>query len=238
MEKKQQDRYQGIVVSDIVQMCCLNMLTGICSIREDSFKGQIYLEKGEIIHAYADGLRGEEAFYHILRHPYADIDFKEGPIHIEKSISSHWQHLLLEGSRQQDHDMAGNAGGVFLVPQPEPSLVHLKVQRVPFPQSLVKKETPRRSRKAGVIGIIKKSDVSEECVIDTISDEEATLRTLGSFEVGDRVRIIFKLPPRQEEANVLADISSISADTISITVRFFNPDDQAKKLIGFFLWNS
>ena len=238
MKGDQKDKFHGVMVSDILQMCCLNMLTGTCWISDKNFNGQIFIKNGEIVHAYAEGMTGETAFYMVVCHAYGDIEFKEGPVQVDQTIQSPWEHLLLEASRQQDQQEARGSDSFFPNQTTEPSLIHIKVKRMPLPPLSKKNGVRKRSRKAGVHGIIRKRDISEECVIDTITDEDISIRTLGSFQIGDRVRLIFSLPPRQDEVTVVAEISSISDDTISIRARFLNPSDHVKKVIGFFLWNS
>jgi hypothetical protein len=232
------EKYHGVMVSDILQMCCLNMLTGTFWVTDKNFSGQIFIKNGEIVHAHAEGMSGETAFYMVVCHAYGDIEFKEGPLKVDQTIQSPWEHLLLEASRQQDQQEARGSDALFPNQAAEPSLIHIKVKRMPLPQFSGKTGARKRARKAGVHGIIKKRDMAEECVIDTITDEDISVRTLGSFQIGDRVRLIFSLPPRQDEVTVGAEISSISDDTISIKARFLNPSDHVKKVIGFFLWNS
>ena len=93
MERGKGDKYFGIQISDVIQLCCLNMLTGICSINDNGFSGQVFIKGGEVVHAFADGIQGEQAFYRIMRHSYGDIEFKEGPLAVEQTIKSPWEHF-------------------------------------------------------------------------------------------------------------------------------------------------
>lgn len=239
MERSEKDRYLGIQVSDIIQMCCLNMLTGVCSVNENGFQGQVFIKNGDVIHASADGIQGEQAFYRVIRHSHGDIEFKEGPLTVGQTIKSPWEHLLMEGTRLHDQNtLDATEGAMVMIEPPEPTLIHIQVKRLPMPKNLQQGAKRVRTRKTNTPGLIKKDDVVEECIIDTISDEGVSMRTLGSFTTGDVLRITFKLPPHQEELTVSAEVAGISADTISLETRFVRLSDHAQRLIGFFLWNA
>ncbi len=238
MERSEKDRFLGIQVSDIIQMCCLNMLTGVCSVSDNGFQGQVFIKNGDVIHASADGIQGEQAFYRVIRHAHGDIEFKEGPLTVGQSIKSPWEHLLMEGTRLHDQIAMDGSEGAGMVAATEPSLVHIQVKRLPMPKNMQQGNKKVRTRKTNMPGLIRKDGMAEECIIDTISDEGLSLRTLGSFVAGDVIQVTFKLPPHQEELTVMAEVAGISADTISLETRFGRIGDHAQRLIGFFLWNA
>ncbi len=238
MMEKQQVETHSIQVSDIIQMCCLNMLSGVFQITDEGFSGSVYLRKGAVVHALADGIQGEAAFYSILRHWYADIEFKEGPHDAPQTITAAWEHLIMESTRRQDHAVfeegvavAGRSTGS--------SLIRILVKRIAVPRHLQQDQAKERSRRADFSGLIRKKDsMTEECIVDTLSDEGASIRTLGSFAVGERAQLTFKIPPRQEEVSVTVEVTKVSLDTISVEALFVNPSDHVRRLIGFFLWNA
>jgi hypothetical protein len=234
MEKRNQDKAPGIQVGDIIQMCCLNTLTGVCSVIQNGFKGELFIRQGEIVHAKAEGSEGEEAFYSILSHPDGEIEFREVPHSVEKTISKPWEHLLMEGSRRLDMKGLRLKQTAFLAMDPRPSRVYIHVKRLP---ATAVDEKGNRSRKASVPGMIKKKDIAEECIIDSISDEGASIRSVGSFQVGEKFSLTFRLPPRNEDVNVVAEVITFNMDSISFEVRFTNLSEHARKLLGFYLWN-
>jgi hypothetical protein len=234
IEKRSQDKAPGIQVGDIIQMCCLNMLTGICSVVKNGFKGELYIRRGEIVHAKASGSEGEDAFYIILSHPDGEIEFREVPHSIERTIAKPWEHLLMEASRQLDMRGLHLSQSALLAVDPLPSRVHIHVKRLP---ATAVDEKGNRSRKVSVPGIMKKKDATEECIIDSISSEGVSLRSLGTFQVGEKFSLTFRLPPRNEDVNVLVEVTTFHMDSISLEVRFVSLTEHAKKLVGFYLWN-
>ena len=234
----EQEKYHGILFSDIVQLCCLNMLTGVCTVTENKFKGHVFIKQGEVVHASVGNIMGEDAFYRVMLHSHGDIEFKEGPVDVTKTITSPWEHLLMEGSRLKDQQESEPEKTGPANPPVKSSFIQLLVKRIPMPDSAQKNGHQVRGRKAGFPGIIWKGDIAEECIIDIVRDEGASIRTLGSFKLGDRIRLSFKIPPRQEEVRVNAEISAIDEDTISVEAHFFNISEHAKKLIGFYIWNA
>jgi hypothetical protein len=234
MEKRSQDKAPGIQVGDIIQVCCLNMLTGVCSVVKDGFKGELFIRQGEIVDAKAGGSEGEEAFYSILSHPDGEIEFREIPHSAERTINKPWEHLLMEASRRLDMKGFRLSQSAFLAVDPIPSRVYIHVKRLP---ATAVDEKGNRSRKVSVPGLIKKKDATEECIIDSISSEVVCLRSLGTFHVGEKFWLTFRLPPRNEEVNVLVEVTTFNLDSISLEVRFVSPTEHARKLVGFYLWN-
>jgi CheY-like chemotaxis protein len=89
-------------LTDIVQMNCLGRVTTSLVITKDDHRGVIYFTDGEIVHAECDDMVGEEAFYTILRWQEGKFVSNIGVVPPRESISSTWEHLLVEGMKRKD----------------------------------------------------------------------------------------------------------------------------------------
>jgi DNA-binding response OmpR family regulator len=96
-------------LTDIIQMNCLGRVTTSLVITKDDHKGAIYFNDGEIVHAECDNVEGEEAFYTILGWQEGKFVSNIGAFPPRESISSPWEHLLMEGVKRKDE--AGSARG-------------------------------------------------------------------------------------------------------------------------------
>ncbi|MFB0508356.1 MAG: response regulator [Thermodesulfobacteriota bacterium] len=89
-------------LTDIVQMNCLGRVTTSLVITKDDHRGVIYFNDGEIVHAECDDMVGEEAFYNILRWQEGKFVSNIGVFPPRETISSTWEHLLVEGMKRKD----------------------------------------------------------------------------------------------------------------------------------------
>ena len=89
-------------LTDIVQMNCLGRVTTSLVITKDDHRGVIYFNDGEIVHAECDDMVGEEAFYNILRWQEGKFVSNIGVLPPRETISSTWEHLLVEGMKRKD----------------------------------------------------------------------------------------------------------------------------------------
>jgi DNA-binding response OmpR family regulator len=96
-------------LTDIVQMNCLGRVTTSMVITKDDHKGAIYFNDGEIVHAECDDVVGEEAFYTILRWQEGKFVSNIGVVPPRETISSTWEHLLVEGMKRKDEGGAARS---------------------------------------------------------------------------------------------------------------------------------
>ncbi len=89
-------------LTDIVQMNCLGRVTTSLVITKDDHRGIIYFNDGEIVHAECDDMVGEEAFYTILGWQEGKFVSNIGVLPPSETISSTWEHLLVEGMKRKD----------------------------------------------------------------------------------------------------------------------------------------
>jgi len=89
-------------LTDIIQMNCLGRVTTSLVITKDNHRGAIYFKDGEIVHAECDDNAGEEAFYAILGWQEGKFVSNIGVQPPQETISSTWEHLLVEGVKRRD----------------------------------------------------------------------------------------------------------------------------------------
>ena len=89
-------------LTDIIQMNCLGRVTTSLVITKDDHRGVIYFNEGEIVHAECDDIAGEEAFYNILGWQEGKFVSNIGTLPARETISSPWEHLLMEGMKRKD----------------------------------------------------------------------------------------------------------------------------------------
>lgn len=92
----------GLQLTDIIQMNCLGRVTTSLVITKDDHRGVIYFRDGEIVHAECDDSGGEEAFYAILGWQEGKFVSNIGVQPPQQTISSTWEHLLVEGVKRRD----------------------------------------------------------------------------------------------------------------------------------------
>lgn len=92
---------EGITLVDIVQLACLERYESKLEVRGDGFRGVIFFSGGEMVHAEAGSLVGQEAFFEILCYQAGIFSFT--PAKTEKqTINVSWNFLLMEAARQID----------------------------------------------------------------------------------------------------------------------------------------
>ncbi|UCD71545.1 MAG: response regulator [Syntrophobacterales bacterium] len=95
-------------LTDIIQMNCLGRVTTSMIITKDNHRGVIYFNDGEIVHAECDDIVGEEAFYIILGWQEGKFVSNIGVLPSRETISSPWEHLLMEGMKRKDETGAAS----------------------------------------------------------------------------------------------------------------------------------
>jgi predicted regulator of Ras-like GTPase activity (Roadblock/LC7/MglB family) len=83
-------------------MNCLGRMTSALYITRDENKGCIYFNEGNVVHAEAEDLEGENALYEMLTWEGGSFSSERGKIAPKESIIKGWQSLLLEGMRRVD----------------------------------------------------------------------------------------------------------------------------------------
>jgi CheY-like chemotaxis protein len=126
---------------NVIQLECLDGNSSVLEVRNQQTSGEIYIEKGAIVHAAAGKLVGEKAFHQLLSlndGEFRLIPFRAPP---ERTIQHQWESLLAEAVRVRDEEKysAGDGGTILITkkgraPQPLPT-----ARPVPTPEA---KEPP------------------------------------------------------------------------------------------------
>ena len=93
---------RNIQITDIIQMCCLAGASLCIRVTQDSDRGTIYIEDGEVVHAECGRAVGVEAFFTILGWPSGQFETMEAPAIGAPTIKEPCQFLLMEAARQAD----------------------------------------------------------------------------------------------------------------------------------------
>ncbi|HAM70208.1 MAG TPA: hypothetical protein DCM86_01010, partial [Verrucomicrobiales bacterium] len=132
--------FQGVLrrvgLQDVLQMECLARSSVILEISARGQTGQIFIERGSIIHARVDELKGEAAFNHLLSFQGGQFNLKGFTEPEERSISGSWEFLLMEAARNRDEVL--NAGE----PAPEPTLANTDGTTTTIPENLFSAAPP------------------------------------------------------------------------------------------------
>jgi len=99
------DQFQLV---DILQMCCLSRRSGRLQISKGVESGIIFLADGNMTHAVAGDLEGEEAVYKIISWDFGQFSFEEGLEPDRQTIASAWEHVIMEGVRLRDERGGGD----------------------------------------------------------------------------------------------------------------------------------
>ncbi len=91
-------------LQDLVQLFCLNGKNVLISVSPgaQAAAGEIYIQRGRVIHADYSGRTGDEAFYIMMRiaRPLLKVNDWAAPVPV--SIATGWEHLLLESAIRMD----------------------------------------------------------------------------------------------------------------------------------------
>ena len=87
-------------------MECLGRNSSVLEVRYEQVHGRIFIEDGNIIHAYGDGLTGEPALQRLLALPGGSFELMPFTTPPERSIEGQWESLLMEAARVRDEGAA------------------------------------------------------------------------------------------------------------------------------------
>ncbi|MGB3906608.1 MAG: DUF4388 domain-containing protein [Anaerolineae bacterium] len=93
-------------LTNIIQINCTEMNTATVSLTYEGRMGIICFADGAIVHAAVGDVVGEEAVYELLSWPDGSFVVEAGTIPSERTVSTSWNSLLLEGLRRMDEEQA------------------------------------------------------------------------------------------------------------------------------------
>jgi len=92
----------GLELLDVIQLKGVGRFSGSISVAGDALTGLIFFRDGQIIHAEAGSILGEEAFYAIAQRPNATFTLQPNVTTTSHTIHRSWQFLLMESQRIVD----------------------------------------------------------------------------------------------------------------------------------------
>lgn len=93
-------------LTNIVQLNCTEMNTATVSLTYEGRTGIVCFADGAIVHAAVGDVVGEEAVYELLSWPDGSFVVEAGTMPAERTVSTSWNSLLLEGLRRVDEEQA------------------------------------------------------------------------------------------------------------------------------------
>jgi hypothetical protein len=97
-----QGSLKELPLPDIIQLVSVSGKTGVFSLKTADQSGEIYLHDGEIIHAVAGDVEGEEAVYELAIWQEGDFVFKPAVETDQRTIKKSNTNLLMEAARRID----------------------------------------------------------------------------------------------------------------------------------------
>jgi hypothetical protein len=92
----------NVKLSDVVQMCCLACIDGDLQVTHETLVGQVFIRKGQVVHAQTGERLGEEALYFLLSLMEGCFTFTKNLESPKQSINADWEYLLIEAARCRD----------------------------------------------------------------------------------------------------------------------------------------
>jgi len=92
----------GLGLTDVIELNANNRFSGCISVRHGNSTGLIFFRDGEVIHAEQDGIRGESAFYEMMRWPGGRFSLEPNVATTSRTIERSWKFLLMEAHRLMD----------------------------------------------------------------------------------------------------------------------------------------
>ncbi|MBN1483556.1 MAG: DUF4388 domain-containing protein [Chloroflexia bacterium] len=97
-----QGSLEGMDLSDLIQLNCQSGERSLLTAQRDGEEVWLYFDAGEIVHAQAGDLRGEEAVYEFLTWDRGTFTVEQGAVAPLVSIEIPWLALVMEGLRRLD----------------------------------------------------------------------------------------------------------------------------------------
>jgi hypothetical protein len=151
-----QGSLRELPLPDIVQLVSVSGKTGRFSLRRDGQPGgEIFLRGGQIVHARAGDLEGEEAVYELAIWPEGDFTFHAGEETATTSIQKSNTNLLMEAARRIDEwqVLSKRIPSTRLVPVFTDQATTTSVSLTPAEWQMVCKIDERRSIEEVALGL-------------------------------------------------------------------------------------
>lgn len=105
-------------LTDILQLVAVSNKTGRLAMRNGEARGEIHVDRGQIVHAATGALGGEQAFYEMARWNAGEFDFTQDAPPAARTIEISNTNLMMEAARQIDEWklLAKKIGSTRMVP--------------------------------------------------------------------------------------------------------------------------
>lgn len=132
---------------DIIQLVSVSGKTGMFTLSHDEEAGEIYLRDGQIVHAKAGGLEGEEAVYELAIWRQGDFVFTPGHETPATTIQKSNTNLLMEAARRIDEwqILSKKISSTRLIPVFNDKAVNTSVSFTPQEWAIICRIDGRRS---------------------------------------------------------------------------------------------
>ncbi len=150
-----QGSLKELPLPDIIQLVSVSGKTGVFTLKNGSESGDIYLRKGQIVHAVVGDLQGEEAVYELAIWREGDFLFTPGKETEATTITRSNTNLLMEAARRIDEwqVLSKRIPSTRLVPVFTDHAVITSVSLSPQEWGLVCKIDERRSIEEIALGL-------------------------------------------------------------------------------------
>ena len=99
----------GASMADLVQLECLRGMTKAVRVEGPDAEGTLYFDQGQVVHAVAGNLTGQEAALHILGWAEGTVKPSEGVWSGQPTIGTGWQGLLMLAAQRADETQVDRA---------------------------------------------------------------------------------------------------------------------------------
>jgi hypothetical protein len=142
-----QGSLRELPLPDIIQLVAVSGKTGVFHLKNGGDSGRIFLEKGQIVHAVAGPIEGEQAVYELARWLAGEFVFTPGTEPEAKTVEKSNTNLLMEAARQIDEwkILAKKIGSTRMVPVFAPNSQGTSVSFTPTEWALVSRVDERRN---------------------------------------------------------------------------------------------
>jgi hypothetical protein len=142
-----QGSLRELPLPDIIQLVAVSGKTGVFQLKNGGDSGRIFLEKGQIVHAVAGPIEGEQAVYELARWLAGEFVFTPGTEPEAKTVDKSNTNLLMEAARQIDEwkVLSKKIGSTRMVPVFAPQSQGSSVSFTPTEWSIVSRVDERRN---------------------------------------------------------------------------------------------
>jgi hypothetical protein len=97
-------------LADLIQLQCSNRARVAVSVRSDNREGHLFFDGGQIVHAVAGRLVGEDAVFEVLNWTTGTFGASNEAWPTTPTVMSSWQQVLLVAAQRRDEQQPGFPG--------------------------------------------------------------------------------------------------------------------------------